>query len=130
MRFNSILLHAPIKLLQFVRKINENDIFSSDTNCYVGGIISGGKQNAWGRVKLKQMNSSEYDGKILTPTCKINFVKMQHNNVHKRRIYSNIHNYVDVQHNLSRMFKWQSHMLTWLCYMSANNNVANFSKGR
>ena len=44
-RFYSILLHAPIKLLQFFRKINENDIFSSDTNyCYVGGIISGGNR--------------------------------------------------------------------------------------
>ena len=38
-----------------------------------------------------------YGGILLPPTCKINYVNMQHNNVNRRLIYVDMHhNYVDM----------------------------------
>ena len=39
-----------------------------------------------------------YGGILLPPTCKINYVNMQHNYVHMRLIYVNMqHNYVNMR---------------------------------
>ena len=47
-----------------------------------------------------------YNGILLPPTCKINYVNMQHNYVNMRLIYVDMqHNYVDMQYQfLSKNF--------------------------